>query len=237
MRSLLRPTARRGRIAGVVAVWAVVFGVWIWWRRGSELGVVEASQQLVDAASGSWWAVFAFLLASMVRPFLLLPASILTVAMGLVFGPVVGLAVAVIALNLSAIVGYGLGGAFTREARRDTRLAAWGRRLRDNSFEAVLVMRLVFLPYDVVNYFAGYLRIRWWPFIIATNIGSLPASASFVFLGASITSLEDGIGGIDPRLLALSVVLIVASLAVSRLVKRRQPVDPPTAVPVPGGER
>ncbi len=202
----------------------MIIGAWFWWRRSSGLGVVAAAQELVDAASGSWWAVFAFVLAAVVRPFLLLPASILTVAMGLVFGPVVGLGVAVLALNVSAIVGYGLGGAFAGDIERDTRLNAWGRRLRDNSFEAVLVMRLVFLPYDVVNYFAGYLRIRWWPFIIATNIGSLPGTTSFVLLGASITRLEDGISGIDPRMLVASVVLILGSLAVSRAVKRRGPV-------------
>ncbi len=202
----------------------MIIGAWFWWRRSSGLGVVAAAQELVDAASGSWWAVFAFVLAAVVRPFLLLPASILTVAMGLVFGPVVGLGVAVLALNVSALVGYGLGGAFAGDIERDTRLNAWGRRLRDNSFEAVLVMRLVFLPYDVVNYFAGYLRIRWWPFIIATNIGSLPGTTSFVLLGASITRLEDGISGIDPRMLVASVVLILGSLAVSRAVKRRGPV-------------
>lgn len=218
-------TGRRARVAAVVAVWGSLLVAWTWWRRSSGLGVVEAAQQLVDAASGSWWAVFAFVLAAVVRPFLLLPASILTGAMGLVFGPVVGLAVAVLGLNVSALVGFGLGGAFARDLAADGRMAAWGRRLREHSFESVLIMRLVFMPYDVVNYFAGYLRIRWWPFIVATNIGSLPGTASFVFLGASITSLEDGLGGIDARMLVLSIVLIVGSLVVSRAVKRRGPAS------------
>lgn len=207
----------------MAVVWVAILGAWSWWRRSSELGVVEAAQELVDAASGSWWAVFAFVLAAVVRPFILLPASVLSVAMGLVFGPLVGLAVALLALNASALVGYGLGGVFTGDIERDTRIAAWGRRLRDHSFEAVLVMRLVFMPYDVVNYLAGYLRIRWWPFVAATNIGSLPGAAAFVFLGASITRLEDGLAGLDGRLLALSMALIVASIAVSRLLRRRPP--------------
>ncbi|MEZ4595105.1 MAG: hypothetical protein R3D55_28775 [Chloroflexota bacterium] len=35
------------------------------------------------------------------------------------------------------------------------------RRLRENSFETVLIMRLIFLPYDLVNYLSGFLKINW----------------------------------------------------------------------------
>ena len=44
-------------------------------------------------------------------------------------------------------------------------------------------MRLVYVPYDLVNYLAGFLRIGWMPFILATALGSLPDTLSFVLFG------------------------------------------------------
>lgn len=212
---------RRARIFVVVVVWAAVLIGWTWYRRSADLGAVDAAQQFVDAARGSWWAVFAFLLASVLRPFLLLPGTVLTVAIGLVFGPMLGIVVAVVGANAAALVGYVVGGAFSRADVGDGRIAAWSARLRERSFETVLVMRLMFLPYDPVNYAAGYFRISWWPFLAATAIGSLPGTVSFVLLGASLTDLTEGIGGIDPVTLAISIALIIGGLVTARLVRQR----------------
>jgi uncharacterized membrane protein YdjX (TVP38/TMEM64 family) len=224
---------RRRRITVVAAAWLAVGASWIAYRRSSGLGATDAAQQLVDAASGAWWAVLAFLVLSVLRPFVLFPATLLTVAAGLLFGPWWGIAVAAVGANASAMVGYGVGGAFTADVERDGRIAGWRHRLRANSFESVLLMRLLFLPYDLVNYTAGFLRIRWRPFLAATAIGSLPGTASFVLLGASLTRLDEGVGGIDRTTLTISVLLIVASIALSRILRRRQPDEQVAAAGVP----
>ena len=94
--------------------------------------------------------------------------------------------------------------------------------MRRNSFESVLLMRLAFLPYDGVNYAAGFLKIRPVAFLLATAIGSLPGTVSFSLAGASIESLSDGPSGVDPIVLVASVVLFVVSIVISRIVKRRE---------------
>lgn len=220
--------ARRVRNAVVGSSWAAILVAWFWYRDRSGLGPVESAQSLVDSARGSWWAVFAFVLASAIRPFLLVPVSILTVAMGIVFGAVVGLLVALLGAAAAAVVGYLVGGAFSPGVLRDGRLATWTARLRDRSFETVLVLRLMFVPYDLVNYAAGYLRIRWWPFIAATMIGTLPGMVAFVLLGASIADLRQGLEGIDPVVLLVSLGLILGGLLVARAVRRRTGVGVPT---------
>ncbi|MBT4985424.1 MAG: hypothetical protein HOM89_12395, partial [Ilumatobacter sp.] len=60
------------------------------------------------------------------------------------------------------------------------------------------------------------------PFITATAIGSLPGTISFVLLGASLERVDQGLGGIDPIALVLSVVIFVSSLVIARAAKRRQ---------------
>jgi uncharacterized membrane protein YdjX (TVP38/TMEM64 family) len=212
---------RRRRIAIVSLTWSVVAGAWFWYRWASGLGTTDAAQQLVDRTSGAWWAVAAFLLVSILRPFVLFPATLLTMAAGLLFGPVAGVVVAAAGANASAMVGHTVGSAFTADVERDGRLAGWRSALRSNSFESILLMRLVFLPYDLVNYAAGYLGVARVPFLAATAIGSLPGTVSFVLLGASLSNLADGTAGIEMRTLVASIVLIVASIVVARLLRRR----------------
>jgi uncharacterized membrane protein YdjX (TVP38/TMEM64 family) len=102
-------------------------------------------------------------------------------------------------------------------------------RLRNNSFETVLIMRLIFLPYDLVNYLAGFLRIDWKAFLVATAIGSIPATISVVLLGAAASPaeieqffLEGKLPSLDGRVLAISVIMFVVSLALARYFKGRE---------------
>ncbi len=212
---------RRYRVALVATTWIALAGAWAYSRRVSGLGTSEMLQEAIERASGSWWAVAAFVVVSVLRPFVFVPATLLTMAAGLLFGPVAGVAVAAAGANASALVGHAVGAAFIGEVQRDGRIERWRTRLATNSFESVLVMRLIFLPYDLVNYAAGYLRVERWPFLAATAIGSLPGTVSFVLLGASLTSLAEGAGSIDRNTALASVLLILASIAVSRLVRRR----------------
>ena len=223
-------TARRRRparrLAIVVVAWVVVLVLWFVYQHRSGFGPAGATQRLVEAARGSWWAIAAFVLVSIVRPLVLFPATLVTAAAGMLFGPVVGILIAVAAANASALVGYSIG-RFMRPAgdgeRTDTHLASWTSRLRRNSFEAVLLMRLLFLPYDLVNYGCGLLKVGRRAFLTATAIGSLPGTVAFTLLGASLTRIDHGIHGVDRRTLVASAGLIAGSLLISRLVRRRAP--------------
>jgi uncharacterized membrane protein YdjX (TVP38/TMEM64 family) len=211
----------RTRVVAVAIGWTACVVAWLWYLRASDLSTTEAAQQFVDTASGAWWAALAFLALSVARPFVLFPATLLTVAAGLLFGVVGGVALGLTGALASALVGHVIGASFSGAAAGDGRIARWRTRLAANGFEAVLLMRLVFLPYDLVNYGCGYLRVRRTPFLLATAIGSLPGTLSFVLLGMSLTDLTMGVGGIDRTALSASVVLIAASIVGSRLVQRR----------------
>ena len=87
----------------------------------------------------------------------------------------------------------------------------------------VFIMRLLFLPYDLVNYVCGALRIKWTSFLLATALGSLPGTISFVLLGASLESVDQGLDGINPWAIVASVAIFVVSIAISRLLRKRQP--------------
>jgi uncharacterized membrane protein YdjX (TVP38/TMEM64 family) len=209
----------------VAGGWAVLVVGWIGYLRASGQSPVDSLQGLIDAASGAWWAIPAFVAAYLLRPLLLFPASLLTIAAGILFGPVVGIPVAVVAATGSAFVAFQIGKTFSPEAVRSgdgaTVLDHWSTRMRSESFLTVMLMRLAFLPYDVVNYSAGFLRIDARAFVAATAIGSFPGTVSFVLAGASLQRLDAGLDGFDPTVFAASLAVFVVSMAVSKAIQRQ----------------
>ena len=216
---------------GLVALWVAAIAGWVIYQRSTGLGTIGTLEAFIEAIRGEWWAVLLFIAVYALRPVVLFPASLMTIAGGLLFGPVVGVAATVIGANASAMVAYFIARAFGFEFDEDDEhvgiMRKWAGRMRRNSFESVLLMRLAFLPYDGVNYAAGFLKIRPVAFLLATAIGSLPGTVSFSLAGASIESLSDGPSGVDSIVLIASGALFVISIVISQIVKRREAAKAP----------
>ncbi len=218
--------ARHGQKFAALFFWILVLGGYqiYAWRAG--LTPLGAVRELAAFMSGNPLGWLMFVAIYTLRPLVLFPASLLTIASGFVFGAVLGTILTVVGSNASAMVAYFIGrffGGEVLEKKDEGILQRYTRRMRENSFETILVMRFIYLPYDLVNYAAGFLKIRPLPFILATALGSIPGTLSFVLLGASV-----GIGALsgDPyfdwRILAVSATLLVAGLALSQYFKRRE---------------
>lgn len=165
-----------------------------------------------SSAMGAWFPI-AFLGAHVVATVLPFPRTAFTLAAGLLFGPALGIAIAVTASTLSALIallgvrglGWQLNSVRTRPAI--TKLDA---RLRARGWPAVLSLRLIpAVPFSVLNYAAGASSVRVMPYLLATMVGLLPGTSAVVILGDALT------GNISP-LLAL-VSLCTAALGVAGL--------------------
>ncbi|MCK7519004.1 MAG: VTT domain-containing protein [Ignavibacteriales bacterium] len=107
----------------------------------------------------------------------------------------------IIASNISSTIAFYVGHFFGEGLLKDDGSDGWiqryARRMRENSFETVMVMRFIFLPYDAVSYLAGFLKIHYWAFILATALGSIPGTIAFVGFGASIESFDGATAEIE----------------------------------------
>src|SRR3989304_3852161 len=92
-----------------------------------------------------------------------------------------------------------------------------------------MIMRFIFLPYDAVSYLAGFLRIKYLPFILATALGSIPGTMAFIGFGASIETFDGSLPKLNPVTLGFSVAIFIVSIALSRIFKKRDgtPLHPP----------
>ncbi|GAB4428285.1 MAG: hypothetical protein OHK0015_11030 [Chloroflexi bacterium OHK40] len=175
-----------------------------------------------------------YILIYTVRPLAFFSAVVVTLLGGAIWGPLWGTLFVVLGSNLSATLAYGFGRVFgqgvlpTGETGTRARGAGhYAERLRANAFTTVLVMRLIYLPYDLVNYLAGFLRVPYQPYLLASVLGSLPGTLTFVLAGASL-DIDDifagnfSIAAINPWTLLLSAVLFVAGLVVARRLRRQE---------------
>jgi uncharacterized membrane protein YdjX (TVP38/TMEM64 family) len=213
-----------------VAIWIALIGGLVAYINLNNLTIGQALRNVVELMQTPFGPLI-YLLIYAVRPLAFFSATVLTLAAGAIFGPVLGVIYTIVASNTSATVAYFLGrflGTGVLDEEQSTGIVQdYATRLRRNSFETILIMRFVFLPYDLVNYLAGFLRINYKAFILATILGSIPGTFTFILAGASVDINEVLMGRVDasifnPWSIAASLLLFVVSLALSRYFKRRE---------------
>ncbi len=194
------------------------------------MGTTETALMIFDFITMTIWGPLLYVLVYALRPLTFFPATALTILSGIFFGFWGGTVLTILAATLSSGVAYAVGRFFGKGlSPEDSIIGNWVTSLQKNTFISILTMRLIFLPFDGVSYIAGILKTAFVPFIAATFVGILLGTATFVSIGASldIESFKmDGISfnTLDPKYLGLSVVIFVASLVLSKFLKKWQAV-------------
>lgn len=153
------------------------------------------------------------------------PAGVLTIAAGVVFGLLPGTLIVIVGATTGAVAAFYLGRRLGRDGVANLggkRLAALDRMLRRRGVLSVVLVRLVPLfPYAAVNYLSGLTAVRPRDYLIGTVIGIIPAGVAYVAVGA-----YGAHPGSAPFLISLAVLLALTggSLYVAR---RRRGRDEP----------
>ena len=175
------------------------------------------------------WAPLAFIAGYAIACVAFLPASILTLAAGAIFGLARGilfvLAGATLGATLSFLVArHAARGAVERRLSRNPRLAAIDGIVGADGRRIVLLMRLSPLfPFSALNYALGLTRLRLGDFLIAM-IGIIPGTALYVYTGTVAGAVVSAAGPNAPaRGVAYYAVLVlglIATLVVTGLATR-----------------
>jgi uncharacterized membrane protein YdjX (TVP38/TMEM64 family) len=209
---------RWGRLVAAVATVpaAAVVAVLVM-RTGGVAGV-----RAEVGAAGAWAPLF-FVLLQAVVTITPLPRTVFTVAAGVLFGTAWGLVLTVTGTALAALAAYGLvrwvgEPIVARHAHRAG--FAWVRaRLDRSGLLAMVSLRLIpMVPFCVLNYAAGAVRVRLLPYIAGTVLGVLPGTVAIVVLGDAVTG-----GHVHPALFAVSVAGAVVGMAGAAVAARRRP--------------
>jgi len=138
------------------------------------------------------WGPAVYILLNILRPLFFFPAIILAVAGGLAYGPYLG------ALYLITGTVLGASGCFWlawllgqntvgRLLPSGCHLSRMAEQVGGQDFKMLLLIRLMpVVPWDAFSFLAGLTQVRFWPYCLATFLGSIPGAVIFCCLGNAL---------------------------------------------------
>lgn len=201
---------------GVLGIYLVILGLMYLFMTVQGLSFRDLAHliQSVIRRSGAWGPVImtGVYAVSTIVPF---PTTGFAIVSGALFGPWLGLLIAVFGVNLTAWISFGLaryfGQHFVQEKEK-----GWVKELdhllTEEGFVPVMLMRLLFVPSDFASLGSGLTRMPFKTFMMATFVGTLPATLAFTLLGEAVLNPAGKV------VLASLAVALVATVLVLRRV-------------------
>ncbi len=161
---------------------------------------------------------------------LFVPGSITTIGSGFLFGLWWGTLV----VNISATIGAALAFLIARYIARDWVHAKAEQNAKFNAIDKAIgkqggkiigLLRLSpALPFSLSNYLYGLTAVKFWPYVIATWLSTLPGTMMFVYFGAigkaGLSAATDGTTIRSPAQTAFLIVGLIATIAVTIIITR-----------------
>ena len=152
-----------------------------------------------------------------------LPGSVLTLAGGALFGPILGTFYNLTGATIGAVLAFLIARYLASdwvEKKTGGRLKQLKQGVEGEGWRFVAFVRLVPLfPFNLLNYALGLTRIRFSHYLLATYLFMLPGAIAYTYLGyAGREAVAGSEGLIQKVLLALALLAVVAFLP--RLIGR-----------------
>jgi uncharacterized membrane protein YdjX (TVP38/TMEM64 family) len=216
---MLREEKRRlwARWSGAIAMVALLVAAFLLWRVLAQHDIELAGMNPTDAqrfaASWGMWSAAVAVLLMVLHSFVPLPAEIIAVANGMLFGTWLGVALTWAGAMLGAVLSFALARALGRPFVRLLVSERHWQQVETRSLTptTLLLIRLVpLISFNLVNYAAGLLGVRWWPFLWTTALGILPLTVAMVVAGDEMLQAPLWLW------LAIAAALLVLWLALQR---------------------
>jgi uncharacterized membrane protein YdjX (TVP38/TMEM64 family) len=146
------------------------------------------------------------------------PSWTLSIASGAIFGAFGGTLVSAIGGALAAAIGFAIARRFGRGwiesfARRRRAFRVIDHAVREGDWRVVALLRLSpIIPYVISNYVFGLTAVRFWPYVVAGLVVTLPGKAFYAILGEMGRSGMEAATGAPP-IRAIEWVLLAIGLA------------------------
>ncbi len=170
-----------------------------------------------------------YILLFIIATLFLLPGSILVIAGGIVFGPLLGTLLSLIAATLASSCSFLL----ARWLGRDLLLKYVGhshtfraieKGIARNGIDFLILTRLIPLfPYNIQNYAYGLTTIAFWPYTLISALTTLPGIVIYTVMASDLANEGITLRFILQLCLAGSALFILVQLA--KLYARHKHVD------------
>lgn len=183
-------------------------------------------QAWVQGLGPAGWVVYALVYAACVVGFV--PASILTLGAGALYGVWVGVAVVLMGATLGAALAFLLARTLLRDrieqmTRDNARVRALDRAIAKEGAKIVLLVRLApVFPFTYINYAFGLTGVATGPYVLASLIGMTPGTFAYVYIGSAAAHAASGAQDTTRTVIQVigAIAAIVATIFVARVATR-----------------
>jgi len=183
-------------------------------------------QTYVRSLGALGYVVYIVVYAACVVAFV--PASILTLGAGAIFGFVGGTIVVVIGATIGATMSFLLARTVMRKrieamTEKNAKFRALDRAIASEGMKIVFLVRLaVVFPFTYINYAFGLTAIPLGRYVLATFVGILPATAAFVFVSSAATSAATTSASSVTKVVYIAggVVAVIVSVLIGRIATK-----------------
>ncbi|KAL6971445.1 hypothetical protein U1Q18_031121 [Sarracenia purpurea var. burkii] len=200
------------------------------------------------------WGPLALAVAYIPLTVLAVPASVLTLGGGYLFGLPVGFVADSLGATIGAaaafLVGRTIGRSFVTSKLKDyPQFRAVAVAIQRSGFKIVLLLRLVpMLPFNVLNYLLSVTPVPLGEYMLASWLGMMPITLALVYVGTTLKDLSDVTHGwhefskarwaLIITGLVMSVVLLVcvtkvAKAALDKALSENEDIDSTVSSPRP----
>lgn len=203
---------------GLFAVLAVGVGLAWYYRDAFALEAIKAWMEALG-----FWGPLVFVAIYSLAPTLFLPGSVLTLAGGALFGPVVGALLCLTGATIGATLAFLIARYLATdwvERRVTGRLHEIKAGVEREGWRFVAFVRLVpIFPFNVLNYALGLTRLSVRTFAVTSFVTMAPGALAYAYLGYA--GREAISGGSDlMRKAFLAVTLLAAVSLLPSLIRR-----------------
>nr|MBI5492504.1 TVP38/TMEM64 family protein [Deltaproteobacteria bacterium] len=171
------------------------------------------------------WGPLVYILVYVLSASLMVPGLPVTVAGGVLFGPVKGSIYVLIGATLGAMAAFliarYMGRGWVESVFKGGRLGELDRKVKEQGWKIVAITRLIpIFPYNFLNYAYGLTSIRFSHYLLATAVFMIPGVVAYVVFSSSIIDLLKGRAS---REFVIGVILVIIVSVLPLIYKRFRP--------------
>lgn len=148
--------------------------------------------------SYGYWSPFFFIILFAILTTLFIPASLLTIPSGIIYGTVKGFTLNFIGAMFGAIIAFLIARFLGKEFISKLLDMPYFRRITDfdsslekHGFYDVVILRLIpFIPFIFLNYALGVSKVKVKDYLLGTAVGLIPTLFLFAYFGSSLATLN-----------------------------------------------
>lgn len=208
-------------------IWLIFIFTYFYFKSSYNLTNIDIAKGLYGFISTSFWWPIIYIVLYAIRPVVFFPATFMTFMSWALFWVWGWFLFTMVWENMSANFAYLLGKIFGKKLIKPE--STWlivdlKNKVSENAFISILMTRLLFFPFDAVNYVSWILRVKWRWFFLWTLIWIIPWALVFIIAWASVENASDfdfSTISFNWSMLLMAAWLFVWSLWLAKFLKKK----------------